>query len=306
MAKLLKNNLKNIYKTVVTKYGASWTGEYVAELKEIEKKYRELVVKEAKYDCNSDLANEDFLYSWFKRNIENGEWNANWQILKYFMLNMKIKAIQYMYGEWKFTQNDKEMYDYYNTVEVNAQTKCKPNLLRINSGIEPSLDNVLFQFNRDKYTIQYLVEIKDYGGEIRKEKMFSAIWMSYCNWFMCISNLARNAKMLDKTLHCDNFFDFKFEPINICGSDIVSKRPIEADEKVMSSYEQAVLEAEKFKQFNAGIMEVLNTNKEYIKLSKQIAKIASKVTSDYINTHRKEYEALSPKNKDFIKTAYSI
>ena len=115
MNKLVKKPAKSPFAEAVA-YGYTWTGEFKKLIEEQVKIHQELLTREAEFEGNPLLTDENFLYQKFTENVTNEEWNANWEILKFFGMNLKIKMLKYMYGEWCLTEHDKEMFDYFDGV----------------------------------------------------------------------------------------------------------------------------------------------------------------------------------------------
>ena len=298
MSKLLNNNLENVFETVVKKSCAPWADSYVAELKKKIEEFQTLMVNETKYDCNCDLTDENFLYGCFKRNIQHGEFIGNWQVLKYFMIHMKIKAIKYMCGEWTFTENDKEMYDYFNNIVVDAQTKCKPKFIKIQNGVEPNLHNFFMIDHRNDYCVEYLTTYKGYGSQnTYTRKTTSFVWMMYSNWFLGIENLARHAKLLPKFEYCKDFFNYEFKPYEFDDENCVSYKLVKANEKIITPEEQESIDNENFTKFNIKLDTALKSNAQYMEILNRYNEIRKKITLEYINENRPEFDALSSKYK---------
>ena len=131
-------------------------------------------------------------------------WFGNWRILKYFVEFFKLKIFKDMIGQWTFTENDREMYDYFNSVEVTDANKCKPLLIHFNTGKDP------YDMN-NKNTFYML------GGRYRRmneglcfgkpcEPWGACIDQHYYASFGSLYDMIRNVKKLGKQHSTYDFF----------------------------------------------------------------------------------------------------
>ena len=77
--------------------------------------FEEFIKKEADSEGIPYFADDDFIYERFVDNRKNNMAKANLEVLKFFLLKFRIKILYDMIGEWKFTQHDVEMYEYFRT-----------------------------------------------------------------------------------------------------------------------------------------------------------------------------------------------
>lgn len=63
------------------------------------------------------FADDDFIYERFVDNRNHDLAKANLEVFKFFALKFRIKILYDMIGEWKFTDKDAEMYEYFRTTE---------------------------------------------------------------------------------------------------------------------------------------------------------------------------------------------
>lgn len=63
------------------------------------------------------FANDDFIYERFVDNRKHNMAKANLEVLKFFALKFRIKILYDMIGDWRFTDRDAEMYEYFRTTE---------------------------------------------------------------------------------------------------------------------------------------------------------------------------------------------
>lgn len=94
------------------------------------------LIKEAEYEHEEDLLTPEYMYTCFKQNVEEHGYFSNWTILKYFLRMYKIKILQEMIGEWTYTEEDVEMFNYFNTVEVDDKNKASEKKLKFLSCLE--------------------------------------------------------------------------------------------------------------------------------------------------------------------------
>lgn len=90
-----------------------WVSEAEAQVRYVIKYYADSLLAEAK-GCNCvRLLDENEMYRQFKENADNEEEIANKYVCKFFTVKMYIKAMFWTLGEWKFTEQDKEMFKYF-------------------------------------------------------------------------------------------------------------------------------------------------------------------------------------------------
>lgn len=177
---------------------------WIDEIKTITNDYIDRLTKqreaEAEYEGSTELLDEKYLYERFKDNCSSGMWNGNWEVFKYFILNFEIKIFKTMIGEWTFTDADKEMYEYFNNVQVNDKTKCKPSQIKVKSGTKITYDMLVYTL--DRFIIYYEFEPHNqYDSNVIQEAYFNRFIKS----FDCIENMKRNCKMTAKYADEDFF-----------------------------------------------------------------------------------------------------
>lgn len=270
-----------------------WLDKISKDIDKCIDEYNNLIVTEAEFDKNTNLAHEDFLYDCFKKNVENEEYNGNWEILKYFRLFMHVKFLHYMKGDWTFTVQDKEMYDYFDSIKVNDTIKCKPAKLRIKSGIEPNLEQIFcFGENRNDCIVKYDVK-SDYLQE-------QAYWFLFATWYYSLGNMIRNCKMLSKTGPW-NFFNHDFIPVvfdKSYGSTMYNK------EYIMLEYGKTPNKTPENNYSYSDFMKALNDycmkDKTYVKLSTKLTKVYNELKTKFIKENQENYNNLNEHDKQFI------
>ena len=299
MNKLIAKPKNSIYDMVKAAGGYTWLGEMEETVKEYVGKYYDFIKKEAEYDGNPMLADEEYLYTKFKENVYNGEWNANWEILKYFQINLKVKLLKFMYGAWEVTEQDKEMYDYFLNLEVNDDNKCKPARLKFKSGLEPDLFNAFTNERcaQMKFPVSYYIDWGDYDS--RAEYPY---FMICTNWVNSVSIISRNCKMLPvnkKDILSEPKFDYHLAQsarswrILACGEEVKTKEEIRRE----SSHERTQLTME--------ISSMLFSNKEFVKLTTKLKKLSKKLLDDFIEKNKDRFDKLSDADKEKILLDFS-
>jgi len=157
---------------------------------------------EAEYDHDEDLLNEKYMYSHFKQNVEDNGYYSNWVILKYFYRMFKIKILKEIIGEYTFTQEDKEMYEYFCNFPANEKNKCKPAILKYKSCAEETGENYIFHCIRE-YKIY--VEFKTDDDSANNVLEIDYYDLFHSRWWAA-NNMIRNAKMLSKLVVNYDFF----------------------------------------------------------------------------------------------------
>lgn len=95
---------------------------------------------EAAADGQPELTDEDFLYERFNINRKFDRTIGNWQIFKYFIRNFRKKIFYEMLGDWRFSKEDLEMYEYFRTMDLDETNKCQPRYLNFKTIEKPRLE----------------------------------------------------------------------------------------------------------------------------------------------------------------------
>jgi hypothetical protein len=241
---------------------------------------------EAEYDHDEELLNEKYMYSHFKQNIEDNGYYSNWVILKYFYRMFKIKILKEIIGEYTFTQEDKEMYEYFCNFPVNEKNKCKPSILKYKSCSEENGENYIFGGIR-KYKIYVEFKTDDISAnnvlEIDYYDLFQSRWWA-------ANNMIRNAKMLSKLVVNYDFFGNNCFTTNMIeeyrktyGNDIVySITPL------LNNWEKEAKKPKNVKpeDFYAEADTFAKANPLYNKLTAERNALYFKLLEDFIKTER--------------------
>lgn len=302
---MIMKNTRKLPFEIITELKAPW----IKEIKPIVTEYIAKLVnqykEETEYCGVSEFYDEKFLYERFRENCDTEMWNGNWEVLKYFALNFEIKVFKTMIGEWAFTDADKEMYEYFNNVQVNDKTKCKNAQLAIKSTAKITTKDIIYNHIND-YKLYYEFTPKDkYDANVITVFYFEMFSKS----LSCIENMIRNCKMLAK-LNDEDFFTSetlyvsqKYEAIAKCG---------ERGEPINVSCEKIEMECDKtnnkvdnevnvMKQFGDFCME----NKKYKNLCDEMMKMSKELFKEFTNTSE-DYKNLSEKSKERIARTYGI
>ena len=126
---------------------APWATELKERVTAVIDAYSELMSKEAEFDGIPKMADEDFIYSRFEDNVAGGLVYANWEVLKYFYMVMRMKMYKEFLGEWTFTEHDVEMYRYFAYTHFDQSGKCKNSLLEFHTKVDMDEPNVFGTLN---------------------------------------------------------------------------------------------------------------------------------------------------------------
>ena len=105
--------------TALKRMKCPWLDSLTEEVNRSIAEYGEFIKSEAEADKCIDFARESFLYERFVDNNRYGMFYCNVEVLKYFVLYFEQKILYNMIGQWKFTDHDKEMYNYFRDTECH-------------------------------------------------------------------------------------------------------------------------------------------------------------------------------------------
>lgn len=129
---------------------APWLDDVIIEITGLIDKLEKQLKKEAEYCKDTSLLDPEYMYAKFKENCKYEMYFGNWTIAKYFYRQFKIKVLKEMIGQWEFTVEDKEMYNYFCNVEINDKNKCKPSMIKFKSCVEYTGDEIVTATHIDK------------------------------------------------------------------------------------------------------------------------------------------------------------
>jgi hypothetical protein len=120
MSKFIKNPHKVTPFAKMVSLGCPWASELKERIVKRIEEYKTYIEEEEEFDNLTSISDENTLYERFKDDVDAGLQYGLVQVLKYFMLNCKIKILYDMIGEWKFTETDAEMYNYFRNHTLSA------------------------------------------------------------------------------------------------------------------------------------------------------------------------------------------
>lgn len=132
------------------KNNADWIDKIKGEIQPVISAMEKQLMDEAEFCHDTELLDPKNMYCRFKENCEHNTFMGNWVILKYFSRMLKIKLLKEMLGEWTYTKEDKEMYEYYRSINVNYKNRISPRSLDYKSGIEDKCENSFLKYASSK------------------------------------------------------------------------------------------------------------------------------------------------------------
>lgn len=295
--------MKTMYEEI-TKLNPSWLSEFTDKISKLISTAKEELKREAEYCGEPKFADEDYLYERFKDNVENGMYFGNWEVLKYFSRILKIKVMEEMLGKWTFTKQDKEMYDYFNTVKVDGKIKCKPAMLKFNSGAEST---VYFpNFENNKYSINYEFEDLDETSYYKNYIIAVPYDSFFRNHFIAIDNIIRNVKMLAKCW-IDGEHDL-FETKGRYSSYYITEETTK-DKKLVNKSAETIKQVKReaksnLEKLHSIFLDVCYKSKEYQDLLNQMVEFHKKIMPKFISDNKKLYDSLTKSEQDIFKFTY--
>lgn len=301
----IEENMKTLKQNYILSYNefknAPWMSEVKTEISRYITDLTNSLQEEANNCYDSDLLNPDYMYGCFKSNIQNCEYNGNWTILKYFTRMLEIKVYNEMIGNWLYTEEDKEMYEYFFNMKVEPAFKAKPAILKYNN--EPLNIFNYITVNAGK---QVFIEFKSDC----LENVFST---NYYNLFQGkltnINNLLSKAKLLKTAYPSINLFDKEYETCitlltwcknsNTNLNDILSKSYTE----IKANWKKEQEKREKVKNsavsFYDGMAKFVDKDPLYHKLQSELNLMYYRLIQEYKKTDEGQelYELLNDEQK---------
>ncbi len=201
MRPLKKPSVKTPYETIC-ELNPSWKSEMEEAVKNRIKDIEAAIKKEAEKSGDVRMADEDFLYSRFKDNVSTGMIFANWEVLKYFSKMLICKWYYEHIGEWKYTEEDVEMYRYFRDIEVTKKSECCKRFIKFNF-----VDEEVFDHSKEIYQV---VEKSLLYYELDDGRADNVITVNYFDLFhvrlLLIKDMLFNSSMTRKYFeNCDLF-----------------------------------------------------------------------------------------------------
>ena len=298
MSKVTKCTINKLPMEEVRQVNPNWVEKINSRVDEYLSKAEAQLAEEAKYEDLKDFLDEDKLYKHFVDMKNNMMWFGLWEVLKYFIMHFEIKACKLMKGEWTFTENDKEMYNYFLNVRVNEKTKCKAPLLKLKSGVKINFYELIY--NHKDFVIYYEFDTKD-NYNVCSESYF----YKFISLFSSIVNMSNNCKMLLKQGQFNLFEKHELLYSNGQLSNFIDKYNIKNIKNVSAEEIEENWKKPGVSQIN--VATVLNDflekycmkYEEYKKLTAQLVDLEIALFDKY-KQESKLYEALSYKDKDYI------
>lgn len=255
----------------------------------------ELMTKEAEADMEESLLNPDYMYTCFKQNIEDDGFQGNWIILKYFSRMLTIKILKEMIGEWTYTKEDVEMYNYFLTLDVSNNRKASANKFRFNTGIE---DTGYKQFHIcDSCKIIYG---KYESSDTSATNVFTINYYTFfLSKFINVESLVRRAKMLSplSTINTDfmtaDYYEREFK--------LVTNSPFNGSvefscEKLDNNWEIEARKSEyNREEFYNAVNKYVEANPIYNRLTVERDMLYGKLLNEFLTTeHGKDFMKYMP------------
>lgn len=315
--KSLKKPYKNSPYFEIKSMKCTWAEEMETDVKEYIATLEQQLHDEAEYCGVLEMLDDTYLYKCFLNNKDNQMYFGNWEVLKYFLRKMRIKLAKEIIGEFCFTKQDKEMYDYFCSVQINEKNKCKPAILKFKSCAEIQISNLLYSEKAyRKYKVYYkfdsfLASDDNYDNNVAEIPYFS--WFE--EKFNLLDDVVRHVKMLNFMYGCD-LFTSKFKTRYLNGylpNDTVAFESLDKPVFELNSLKWKITKSKTKLKSNHEmcLAKFLNKTKtDDVTDPKQLIKNDFekfvKANSEYKQIIMKLYEEFISSNKDRLKDCPSI
>lgn len=277
-------NFKEIYKDLpyneIKKLNAPWIKDVEQIIKtKIEESEKQLK-EEAEYDGQPEFNDDKFLYERFKDNCENNMYFGNWQVLKYFYRKLRIKIYNLMLGKITFTDEDMEMFNYFNDMKVSDDNKCKPSTIKIKSSVEITEEE--FYIRQQEFLIYYEFET---ASDRRYNDVATVGYFTYFQGaFGAINDMIRNVKMLSKYGMCGKPLNL-FKNENILTSYILDRY---SNRKILNKTIKELKDCTNLNYKDPYSIEnnAINLFTSYIKKDKKYNKLCSQLEKQTIKLYK--------------------
>jgi hypothetical protein len=290
MKPLKKPSVKTPYETI-SEINPPWKSEMEEAVKKRIKFLESAIKKEAEKSGDGRMADEEFLYSRFKDNVSTGMMFANWEVLKYFSKILLCKWYYEHIGEWKYTEEDVEMYRYFRDIEVSKKTRCRPKFLQFNfvSTNSPGFDMEVVQ---NKTLLYY--ELDD--GRLENVITLNYFDLYHSRWLL-INDMEANCLMQGKYM-TDDLFDSKdmYRSLTLEYTNAIGHIAKISDTPMFTNYDRKIKDTHEkpIDTIFRKIDESLKNNEEYVKLSKKIVAIIGPEIEKVLNSCKYEIDSLNP------------
>lgn len=99
--------------TAMVKLKAPWIADVKARVTKRIAEYEQFLENEAQLDGQPELTDDKFLYDTFKYDVEHNMAYGLFHVLKYFNIKFRVKILYDMIDQWKFTDQDAEIYNHF-------------------------------------------------------------------------------------------------------------------------------------------------------------------------------------------------
>lgn len=265
---------------------APWMAKVKTKIETLIKELTDSLNEEAENCHDAELLNPDVMYKRFKDNCHLGQFCGNWTILKYFTRMLDIKVYNEMIGNWLYTEEDKEMFDYFFNLKVTKEIKATPKILKFNNApvnvynyLDSTGNTVYIEFNSKA---NYNVYAEPYTNLFNGK-------------FSCIDTLLRKSKMImlykptdklfEKECYTDIAIESKLNELGDCTIDDIKSKSyneILSNERreYVEKYESTINKTQFLNSLNA----FLNNNKIYIVLQALYTKKYNTLLAKFKNT----------------------
>lgn len=293
MKPLQKPSVKTPY-DIICELNPSWKSEMETTVKKHIEDIESAIKKEAENSGDDRMADEDFLYSRFKDNVSTGMVYANWEVLKYFSKILLCKWYYEHIGQWKYTEEDVEMYRYFRDVEVNQKNKCRPKFLKFNTVADPQWSNS-YDLNVVKNKTLLYYELDD-------GRMDNVVTVNYFDLFqvryLLISDLEANCLLHGKYIANDDLFDSKemYKALTLEYANAYGHIDNISDHPMFTNYAKSISDTHEkpIDTIFRKIDESLKNNEEYVKLSNKMVTIIGPEIEKVLNSCKFELDHLNP------------
>lgn len=262
---------------------ALWLKEYKDTITEIIDSVAKQLYEEAVYCKEVNLLDPDYMYVRFKENCEYRLAFGNWIILKYFYRMMYMKVMKEMIGEWSYTSEDKEMYEYFINLAVDSKIKCKPNILKFQSCTEDDGRGIV-----RGNAVGGIIYAEFKSDDISANNVLDLHYNFYFDFkFMTLENMLRNAKMLTKSINNYDFFGsdcFRTFELDNYRSRFGNNISYSIKEVLQNWQKEAYKPKDAKKTFYAALEEYMKKDPAYKKLTDERNNLISKLTEEFKTT----------------------
>ena len=254
-------------------------------------KIREAVKKEAEKEGDEELLDTDNLYSRFKFNKEHDMKVGNIRLLKYFVANLVIKVYRESIGFWEYTEEDREMYDYFHNGNIKfGRLSMDKYVIFKNKDLILSLP---IEFTRE-FVLYAELDIKSANNivEINYFDFFSKRSVSVLDLINKVRNINLIYGDFDLFKNMTDFRSITIDQISSKIKGLYTKRPA-------SNYEKTVdcVDYSPYRKFLAILNSELKNNTEYLGAKDRLLKVISPILEEVIKQNYELYDNISDLDK---------